>query len=73
MVWLQTGLVQADRLYTAKKQLVEAMGLETVQVGLSHQHAFCRTCTPHYGGEGGHLRACCMGSREPSSACFPRV
>jgi hypothetical protein len=29
----QTGLVQADRLYTAKKQLVEAMGFSTVQVG----------------------------------------
>lgn len=29
----QTGLVQTDRLYSAKKQLVEAMGFDTVQVG----------------------------------------
>ena len=29
----QAGLVQTDRLYSAKRQLVEAMGFSTVQVG----------------------------------------
>ena len=42
---LQVGLVQADRLYTTKKQIVESVGLSAVQASYqSHIHLQVVTC-----------------------------